>query len=429
MNDPPPRKRKGVDRAATRPTPETDLFLHKKRKKSRGKYRLHAKGVNPLSPVADARASERGTGDADQLTEAEQKFLELCLERTGEELPPDIHAQRLRYRGLLIEQSHRIAAALESQGIRAYGDSKLTLVGLCSGEKQEIPDFRNIVFIPAIAQRKRNELLKHLEYFIQQYPFSRMWVFTSGVRVELDGVRSRVQEMHRRVSKLNFENFMKGAGASIVFRSTELGEMKRSQKGEPTFHVHAHVIIHLKKKLSKERWSELLSKVQAWWVHSFKEAKRIHGVRETCKYVVKPNDLESLSPEELAELYRQTFRLHLVQALGLLKAQRKLICDDRKKLVRRSQKAGGGWEIVDSWEPKRPKSSKATDDARQEYPDGPEDWILCTLPPSFAVSNRAEPIAVVLNYNGTRLNQNRKFKAIRTACAEKFKERPESIGE
>ena len=355
MKDPPATKKKGVGRAATRPTPETDLFLYAKRKESRDKYRRGTARVNPASPDADARASERGTGDRDTLTEAEARFLELCLERTGEILPEDVHTKRVRCQELLLEQSFRIAEALESQGIKAFGEAKLTLVGICSGETRELADFRNIVFIPAIAQRKRREHLRHLEYFLQQHPYSRMWVFTTGDRVNLSGVRERIQKLHRRLSKLNAEPFMKQAGASIAFRSTELGDVERSESAAPTFHVHAHTIIHLVRKLPKDEWSDLLKAVRAWWKFHFKDSQRIHQARETCKYVVKPGDLEELSAAELAELYRQTFRLHLVQSLGLLKEQRQFIDENRKKIVRRTVEGLSRWEVVDSWEPRKAK--------------------------------------------------------------------------
>ncbi|HEY1123875.1 MAG TPA: hypothetical protein VGE67_19815, partial [Haloferula sp.] len=119
-------------------------------------------------------------------------YLEICRAQTGRVLPVDVQERRNAERLLLLGQSYRIAEALESQGIRAFGPSKLSLVGVLSGEVVELPDFRNIVFIPSVAQRKRHAMLKHLEYFMQMHPFSRMWVFTSGGRVELSDVRERI---------------------------------------------------------------------------------------------------------------------------------------------------------------------------------------------------------------------------------------------
>lgn len=410
----------GVAGAPTPTTPERASSAEHGKRDSGRTYVLASEGVNPALPDADARESGRGAGNPDRLTDAERKFLELCLERTGEELPADLHAQRLWYRELLFQQSHRIARSLEAQGIKAYGDSKLTLVGLCSGETKEIPDFRNVVFIPAVAQRKRNALLKHLELFLQQHPASRMWVFTSGERVRLSSVRERMQELHRRLSKLNAEPFMKAAGVSLVFRSTELGEVERPDSGEPTFHVHAHTIVQLARKLPKEEWSGLLAQVRAFWVHHFSDSKRIHQARETCKYVVKPADLEKLIGPELAALYFQTFRLHLVQSLGLLREQQNQIKEGRKRIVRTGKGPASRWEVVDAWDPRREKDEDHDYEIEPWEIRAVTDWIVCTLPPSFAISARAEPMAVVLNMTGERLGKNRKIKAIQAYCRERF---------
>lgn len=445
MIGPPSSERRGAVDAPTPTTPERVSSAEDGNKDSRRTYVLRPEGVNPALPVADARESGRGTGNPDELTDAERKFLEICVERTGEELPADLHAQRLRYRELLFQQSHRIAETLEAQGIRAHGKAKLTLVGICSGEMKEIPDFRNVVFIPAVAQRKRNAILKHLELFLQHHSASRMWVFTSGERVRLSNVRERMQDLHRRLSKLNAEPFMKAAGVSLVFRSTELGEVERPDQGEPTFHVHAHTIVQLARKLPKDEWSGLLAQVRAFWVHHFSDSKRIHQARETCKYVVKPADLEKLTGPELAALYHQTFRLHLVQSLGLLREQQNQIKDGRKRIVRRGKGPASRWEVVDAWDPLRSRKkvdestsgdeTEENGETEEEEDDeendlelmnfGPlEDWILCTLPPSFALSAKAEPVAVVLNMTGERLGRNRKLNAIREFCADRFAKGP-----
>ncbi|MCB1093418.1 MAG: hypothetical protein KDL87_17905, partial [Verrucomicrobiae bacterium] len=331
-----------------------------------------------------------------------------------ETLPAEAFEARNESRRLLLAQSYRIADGLESEGIKAYGASKLSLVGVCSGEVVELPDFRNIVFIPAVAQRKRHQMLKQLEYFLQRHPFSRMWVFTSGERAALGEVRERIERLHRRLSKLNAEPFMKSAGARIVFRSTELGDVTRSETAEATFHIHAHTIVHLRAKLDPERWSYLLQGVHAWWKHHFDDSKRIHQAREVCKYVVKPGDLDSLRSWELVELHRQLFKLHLVQCLGPLRDQRREIEETGCKLVRRSNGERTWWDLVANWNGGRRGDDETS--GTKDYSEAPEDWVICTLPPSFALSNRSEPLAVVLNYRGARLGENRRIRQIRESC-------------
>jgi hypothetical protein len=49
-----------------------------------------------------------------------------------------------------------------------------------------------------------------------------------------------------------------------------------------------------------------------------------------------------------------------------------------------------------------------------------EDWVLITLPPSFALTSKAEPSAVVLNYTGNRISENRRIKLLRETCNHLF---------
>lgn len=417
MKEPPPDDGKGVASAGTPTTPDRASSLAGNQD-SQKTYVLRRSGVKPQVADADARASAHGTAAVDGLSAAEQVFFEICKAQTGRELPDDIKQRQNDARALLLAQSYRIANALESQGIPAYGPSKLSLVGVLSGEVVELPDFRNIVFIPSVAQRKRHKMLKHLEFFMQERPYSRMWVFTSGDRVRLEGVRERITWLHRRLSKLNNQPFFQALGVKIVFRSTELGEVQRDEAGRATFHIHAHVIIDIEKKLSKERWSELLSNVRHWWKHHFSDAKCIRQAREACKYVVKPGDLDQLTDAELAELHHQLFRLHLVQCLGAFKDQRKDIKETKRRLVRLPAPVSSRWELVADWNRRRP--AKDFVEKPISYDSAPDDWLLCTLPPSFALSAKAEPLAVVLNYTGQWIAKNRRIIALREVCAPLF---------
>jgi hypothetical protein len=265
--------------------------------------------------------------------------------------------------------------------------------------------------------------LKHLEFFMQEHPFSRMWVFTAGPRVPLHEVREQISQLHRRLSKLNAETFLKAAGIEIVFRSTELGTIERNETGEATFHIHAHVIVHLRRKLPAKQWSEVIGAVRRWWKFHFADSQRIHQAREACKYVVKPSDLERLSAQELAALHHQLFKLHMVQCLGALQEQRQKIDETKCRLVMLRDGLSSHWEIVPNWNESRGKKPEEERAARI-YDGEPEDWILCTLQPSFALSNRAEPLAVVLNYNGKRLPKNARIKLLREQCGPRYAEGP-----
>jgi hypothetical protein len=243
-----------------------------------------------------------------------------------------------------------------------------------------------------------------------------MWVFTSGDRVTLEGVRERIEWLHRRLSKLNAEPFMKAAGG-IVFRSTELGEVARDEFGASNFHVHAHTIVSFREELSREGWTSLLKAVRSFWTFHFSDSKKIHQSREACKDVVKPGDLDQLTGRELVVLHRQLFRLSLVQPLGELQKQKRLVVKERKKLVRRSEGQTARWELVENWNESQSRMQKDdTEKATADFESAVDDWILYTLPPSYALSSRAEPFAVVLNYSGEWIGANRKIRLLRVAC-------------
>lgn len=342
----------------------------------------------------------------------DREYLDLCRTNSGQVVDLEYFEKSKEDRKRLVEQSNWIAEQLESVGVKAFGDSNLSIVGLCSGIVQKLPDFRNIVFIPVVAARKRAPMLRQLEYFLTHHPFCRMWVVTTEGRVGLDGVRECCQGLHRRLSKLNNQSFMQSAGAQIVFRSTELGSIDRDDEGEPTFHIHAHLIVYLKKKLPKNDWRHLLVQVRAWWKFHFKEAEQIHRAREACKYVVKPQELHKLNALELKLLYHEMFKLHLVQPMGVFKSQIKELAEKNQKLIR--TKEGDNWKLKNI-----PKWISNRKNCRDPFPyykkEQPFNWILTTLPPAPILSPVSEPVAVVLNYCGKEVFHKKQARKARIA--------------
>jgi hypothetical protein len=351
----------------------------------------------PYPQKDSARPSDAGTRDSATGADAsrgwtagERAYLKIVAEESGREIPQEVFERKQAERRLLMDQSLHIADMLESVGIRAYGDSKLTMVGLLSGIEEPLVDFRNIVFIPAVAKRKRNKMLGDLEYFLQTHPYARMWVFTSGSRCRIGDVANRIKEVHRRISKLNSKPFMKASGISIEFRATELGSLQRVD-GIATFHIHCHAIVDLHEKLTRDSWSILLGKVREWWQFHFADAKKIQMAREACKYVVKPGDLLGLTGEELKALHEQLFKLHLVQALGSLRNQRKEREDTGLRFHRVKSPIGSKLERVPNWNTRPAMASSAG--GSEPKPD----TVLATLVPAPYFSRITEPAAIVLN--------------------------------
>ncbi len=192
-----PPDEKGVGSAVTPSTP-SEVQSVAGIKNSKRIYHLKRNGQdrenstpetqgNKAPPMVDvdARASGRRAAMEGYIPEHEREYLRIVAERSGEEIDEETFERKKKEYELLIAQSVSIADKLESVGVRAYGKSLITFVGLISGIEQEMIEFRNIVFIPAIAKRKRATMLSDLEYFVQRHPYSRMWVMTSGTRVTI----------------------------------------------------------------------------------------------------------------------------------------------------------------------------------------------------------------------------------------------------
>jgi hypothetical protein len=110
---------------------------------------------------------------------------------------------------------------------------------------------------------------------------------------------------------------MKENGLRIMFRSTELGSIKRDMNNDATFHPHAHLIVDVKRRIKKEKWSSLLAQVRAYLGSHFNDSSSIAKAKEACKYCVKPADLQKLTSLELKELHEAVFRLHNPNFSGL----------------------------------------------------------------------------------------------------------------
>ena len=281
----------------------------------------------------------------------EAAFLNVCREETGQTESAEDTRKRERKEARLRRQGHIVSAALESVGKVGYRESAWSLWAIDVHEltADALPQFRRICLNPWIAYRQRRPVLNWLEYWLQDHPHCRFWTFTSGPRCTADDLEARIEALHRKISKLNNQPFMKDRGAQIVLRATEFGQVEKSGRrleladyeemagdiesadGRHWYHPHSHCIVWLKNgPLPKWRWRGLMESVWAFWGDEWDEGKRIRNARECVKYVVKPGDMVRLAendPEELGRLHEILFKKHLVQPMGEL---RRLISASRK---------------------------------------------------------------------------------------------------
>ena len=353
--------------------------------------------ANPEEQLSDSdyqsflSSIEEKKDKEDYIPSAEYDYLELCSQSSGDEISQEDFEKRHSDRMELVNQTEFIADQLLKEGINVRLEDSVYMVGVLSGKEIELKDYRNIKFLPVIAARKRAPMLKHLEHFMEENPYCRMWVLTSGPRTTLSNVRETIKKFHRRLSKLASQKFLTERGIEVVFRSTELGEIE-IQEGQPTFHIHAHVIVNVKRRLKKAVWSDTLSRLKSYWKHHEKDAERILKVREACKYMVKPHDLKKLSSSQLVELMYATEGLHMVQPLRSLKEQIRDFHEKGLKLVRRKNPSEGKtWRAVRNWN-RIPRSEEPS-----ESKDG-KSFVAAMIAPAPIVSHICEPVAIVMNY-------------------------------
>ena len=325
-----------------------------------------------------------GAAEASRAATAERTFRELVREETGNPAGQKFSKQK-RERLELLAQSHELAQRLEAAGVTAYrkDDTSLWIYWVCSGQWEELAKFRRICFLPAVAAQVRSAKLAALEFFMQKNPFCRFWTFTSGRRVGLDGLRSRIEWLHRRLNALN-KFLRRHYSVEIVFRSTELGtvefddagnilaenrsgRIETDASGNPLFHPHAHCVVQsLRGFIPPAEWSKMFEDIWDFWRDDDGQQLNwdggrkgksgvIRNARECCKYVTKPGDMLRLSGDNLRKTEEALHGLKLVQPLGELKREIAARKAAKKRLIRQQTTDGAVWRECFDWNKHAPQ--------------------------------------------------------------------------
>lgn len=350
-------------------------------------------------------------------------FEVLCAMKSGKQVPIDVFNKTQARGNRLVEQSHDVAQKLESQGIQAYVENDLTLVGLHSGMSKKVENFRNIVFIPSVAKMRRAPEVKFVQYALQDYEFPRNWTITSGTRVTIpkrktaelgalsdmaceiheadnqagiERARERFREMTRKVSRLNQEGFMKEVGAEFTYWTKEFGEVFENEEGL-SIHPHLHCILILKKgRLQKHRWSLLLERIQAFLGAYSHDCGVIKNPREFVKYCVKPDDLTELSASSVADLYQVTRHMRIQQPLGAFRQIKRVLKENDLvptwldgKLIRVKRTKREGLSKKDKpWQPPTGFSDQA------------DPFVVARIEPAPVFAPVTEPLLLVHGLDG-----------------------------
>ena len=289
----------------------------------------------------------------ERLTFQEKLYIENNIDEIGRCYDPVKWHENGEKRKYLAEQTKDIARKLD-QGYQAdgktirvdpYTRTDLHIMGLHSKQFKKLDGYKNINFLPSVAQKNRSQKTKEMLLFLKHNHNCRMWTFTAGSRCALDKLNSQCRWMHRRLTKLNDTDFMKSLGAQFVFRATEFGELAADGENDLSLHPHMHALLHLENYLRPEDWSYLLARIQSFWKAFCKDCGKIKNPRELIKYCVKPCDLEGLNNEQLIKLYHANKGLRLWESLQDFRQLRRSIREDKQKVVIRK----GIPKLVPNW--------------------------------------------------------------------------------
>lgn len=351
-----------------------------------------------------------------ELTFQEKLYIETNIEEIGRSHCIETWEDNAEKRKYLADQTKQIAIKLD-QGytthglgwkhqvrVEPYQNQDLHLMGLHSKQFQKLESYRNIIFLPSVAQKNRAPKVKEMQLFLKHHQNCRMWTFTAGPRCNLSQLQANVQWMHRKLSKLNDQPFMKKLGARFVFRSTEFGELGEIGNHDVSLHPHMHALMELERYLRPDDWSYLLARIRAFWGVYCKDCGKIRNSRELVKYCVKPGDLDGLNNEQLVKLYQVTDGLRLWETLQSFRKMRRSIREEKQKVVIRK----GEPKLVPNWNrgaSKTPEERQVQRQAsalraisRQSARPTPKIVAWCSPAPVF--THVSEPLFLVHGIDG-----------------------------
>ena len=331
----------------------------------------------------------------------EKLYIENNIDEIGRCHEPEKWEDNAQKRKYLADQTKKIAFKLH-QGYKLHGlgwdrhisvdpyqHQDLYIFGLHSEQFKKLDGYKNINFLPSVAQKNRSPKTKEMELFLKHNKNCRMWTFTAGPRCNLEQLPEKCRWMHRKISKLNDQKFMKECGARFVFRATEFGELGENGFSDLSLHPHMHALMHLDRYLRPEDWSYLLARIQAFWGVYCKDCGKIQNSRELVKYCVKPSDLDGLNNCQLIKLYHATDGLRLWESLQDFRKMRRVIREDKKKVVMRK----GTPRLVPNWNGGPPKSS---DEKREVQARWMENRTTEVIERERLFGKRSRPLAKVV---------------------------------
>lgn len=312
---------------------------------------------------------------------------EIVEEDTGKGIDPT-DWQKFKQRELMLKkQTEAFADTLEEFGIPARLNRDITAVGLVTGIQYELQQYRNINFLPTVAQKNRSQYQKELASYLQKHPYTRYAVITDGVRIPAFGnLKTSMKIFSRKISK--WANEVRRRYDIEVF--CRVFEFPRSED-DGSYHLHAN-ILYEPPKLSERDWNRFLQFTSrhfgTWW----KDNGRIENLDEIVKYPFKPESLVGLGGDELVWLAGELFNRRIFTAMnGFAEFRRWLKSSDLKIIIR------GGKPVM-----MRKECFISHDDSVEQQekrdPVDAENMLLAITPPQYLTPFK-EPVALVQGLN------------------------------
>lgn len=356
---------------------------------------------------------------------------DLWSARVGTETPRDLWVDQQSAARILREQTQDLAERLERQGVICRDTSRiLHVVGLVTGDVEEMTAWRNINLLPLVQSRNTRSMLTALAYWMDLVPSNqRRMIVVSAGWVPLARYRDEHQALGRQISRLAADPVLREARVEIVYRNVE-NTAKRDEHGVPMLNLHSHMIVRSRRYLGPKRWKELMDYIRSRFPKEYAHDSKIEQPKEAVKYAFKPAELQSLSDQELSHLARQCHGLRFYVPMGELRALRQqlepaeTVDPDTGEVSRRP-----GLKLVrvkindrDTWRVTERQAVKHPEPDPDRTPVAPRDIVLAITPPQPRFSPKAQPCLVVMNYGGdhTRLIESRRLSHLRLFAAGLF---------
>lgn len=315
-------------------------------------------------------------------------------------------------------QTEEIAAALEEHGERARYATTTVRKSLVTNQVVPVEAWRNICFLPAVAQKNRRDFINDLGYFLENVDphggrYHKYFVLTFGRRQDLPAFGDMAKALDEANRKMEDWREMCREEHGIHVHSTAL---EWTVDEDRTYHLHANILAKTPFMQDAEtEFREFAAKSEKILGGKFLNAGAIRNIREIIKYPFKPWEMKNASSDELFWLFKETFGRRIVRFHGCLAKFRKDRKEDSLRVFKLRNKFrlrevapilprdNGYSELEMERMAQQDQLAQQYVEAGLEPPDrGNKEGtniLLARVAPNFEHTLWAEPSVLIMNYD------------------------------